>query len=84
MRFTRHQPERYALKSLEAALIHVTQSGSIVGLNTLVLDEAVEVVRKHYHKSTQYRLGRSLMHIAQFVTQKGFIPGDVSTWRKSA
>ena len=75
------QKERYALKSLEAALIQVTQSGSIQGLNTLVLDEAVEVVRKHYHKSTQYRLGQSLMHIAQFVTQKGFIPGDVSTWR---
>ena len=78
---TVHKMERYALKSLEAALIQVTQSGSIHGLSTLVLDEAVEVVRKHYHNSTQYRLGQSLMHIAQFVTQRGFIPRDVSTWK---
>ena len=36
------------LKTLEAALVAVTKSGSIRGLSFLVLDEAAVIARRHY------------------------------------
>ena len=73
--------ERFALKVLEAALLDLTKSGSIRGLSLQVLDEAAILTRRHYTAAFQYHIGRHLMKIASFVSQRKLIPVDVSSWK---
>ena len=73
--------ERFALKVLEAALLDLTKSGSIRGFSLQVLDEAAVLTRRHYIAASQYHIGRHLMKIASFVSQRKLIPVDVSSWK---
>ena len=72
-----------ALKCLEAALLQITESGSIQGISPAVLDEAAIVARQHYSKAAGYHVGRNIAEIAQFVGRKRLVPVDVSTWKSS-
>ena len=70
-----------ALKCMEAALLTTTGSGSVQGLSIAGLDEAAVVARAHFTPQARYHVGRSLHHIAQFVSDRGLVSVDVATWR---
>ena len=69
------------LKVLEAALLAVTKSGSILELSLQVLDEAAAVARRHYGDVSRYEIGRHLRDIASFLSKRKLVPIDVSSWR---
>ena len=70
-----------ALSVLEAALLNITQSGSIEGMSFQVLDEAAAVTRLHYGATSQYKIGRLLMGLATFVCRRNLVASDISRWK---
>ena len=78
---TKLKSEVPALKCLEVALLNKTGAGAIGGLTGAVLDEAASIARQHFSGGVRYQVGRSIRHIARFVTKRRLVPLDVSTWK---
>ncbi len=73
--------ESKALRVIEAALLQVTGSADIAGVDFAVLDEAAVFARGHYSLMAAYHCGRELQRLAHFVSEKHLIPLDLSTWK---
>lgn len=70
-----------ALRAIEAALIQVSGSAGIGGLDMVVLDESAQLIRGHYSAGAAYQAGRELERLAKFVTSKRLIATDLSSWK---
>ena len=73
--------ESKALRVIEAALLQVSGSADVAGLNIAILDEAAILARGHYSPGAAYHCGRELQRLARFVSEKHLISNDMSTWK---
>ncbi len=73
--------ESKALRVIEAALLQVSGSADVAGLNIAILDEAAILARRHYSPGAAYHCGRELQRLARFVSEKHLISNDMSTWK---
>lgn len=73
--------ELRALRAIEVALLQGSEGADIQNLSISILDEAAQVMKKHYAVSAAYHGGRELERLAKFVTEKKLIPRDVDGWR---
>ena len=80
---TKHRLELAALKSIEAALLQVTGSANVVGINIGVLDEAVVIAKKHFGPSGAYGCAGQIEKLAKFISDKRLIPANLNDWRHS-
>ncbi len=78
---TKHPHEFRALKPLESALLQLTEHADISKISITVLDEAAQIARDFYAKSSAHEAGRELARLAHFVVRKKLVPVDVSGWK---
>lgn len=77
---TKSATEIRALKCVERALIETQSNADIVLLNSLVLDHAAMLAKKHFSLGLAYHAGREIARLAIFVTEKNLIPNSLS-WK---
>lgn len=63
-----------ALRVLDRALIEVSGSADLAGLNHVVADQAAVITGQHYSATRAYRVGGALAKLIQFVGDYGFTP----------
>ena len=73
--------ELKALRAIESALLQVSSTANISDLSVTVLDEAAQIVKKHYLAGAAYHGGREIERLACFVSIKNLIPQDLSHWK---
>lgn len=78
---TKVKAERYALLSLEAALVSATGCGKLAGVSLRILDEAVRIAADKYSAGLAYHVGREVQNIAQFLNEKKLIAAHVNDWK---
>ena len=78
---TQTKNELKALRALESSLLQVSGCARIDKLSVSVLDEAAQIIIKHYSAGAAYHGGRELERLAQFVTGRKLIGADVGSWK---
>ncbi|WP_257284851.1 hypothetical protein [Endozoicomonas sp. SESOKO1] len=81
-----HKPSKYyiellALRCLEAALLKVHNSGSLLNTSIAVLDFAAELGREHYNLNSAYKTGLELERLADFISENRLSYNNVFGWR---
>lgn len=77
---TKSHTEIRALKCLERALIETQNNADISYLNSIVLDQAAILAKKHFSPGMAYHIGRELSRLAAFSSNKNLIPGIID-WK---
>lgn len=73
--------ELKALRAIEKALLQTEKSACISNISISTLDQAVQILREHYKRGSDYQGGRELERLAKFITTKKLVAQDLSSWR---
>lgn len=73
--------ELKALRAIENALLQVSHAANISDLSLVILDEAVQIIKRHYSAGAAYHGGREIERLACFVSTKNLIPHNLSHWK---
>lgn len=79
---TKSQTEMRALKCIERAFIETQNEVDISYLNSIILDQAAILAKKHFSPGMAYHIGRELSRLAAFLSNKNLIPGIID-WKNS-
>lgn len=78
---TRHKPERYALKAIEAALTEKNGSGDLSNITKHTLDRAASLATEYYSHGVAYQVSREIRKIAAFLNEIYLVTAHLADWK---
>lgn len=78
---TKEKQEMYALKAIEAALVHFFGNGCISKINLSVLNKSMELAGDFYSAGSLYKCGREIERLAKFLTTNKLVSAKLDDWK---
>lgn len=69
-----------ALRIVEAALVELHGTATVLEINRSVLDRAVVIAKNYFTGQTPYKAGRSLQLLVEVLTNRGVLPLELRSW----